>query len=313
VERRAFLKSASALALTACVPAGAQNVSRSGRRTVIYDTDLGDDVDDAFALALLCAMPNVRILGVTTAFGETAKRAELAAKLLRVLGKGSVPIYIGRSGDHKIGRQYEWAKGYRSSSIRPEPAVEFIRREIERAPGAVTLLPVGPLTNIGDLLTRYPELKPKIREVVIMGGAVHSGYNEKGPPEPEWNIRCDPQAARVLFSSGVPIIMAGLESTTMMKLDLERQKRLFAFGTPATDALAALTILWGNGVPTLFDPVAVAWACGHAFAETEPVAIRVEDNGMTRLADGPKHVSLLVRPRRDAFLDWYVQAFAHRR
>jgi len=275
---------------------------------VILDTDIGDDIDDAYALALLLSQPGVKLLGVTTTFGQTHERAELAAKLLRVAGRNDVPVYAGRAGDHQIGRQYAWARGFRSRSLKTGDAVEFMRREIERAPGEVTLIGIGPLTNLGDLLTRYPAAKSKIKRIVLMGGAVYVGYNNRPPATPEWNIRCDPAAARAVFSSGVPLVMAGLEVTTMMQLDAVRQKRIFARGAPLTDALAALTALWGNGTPTLFDPVAVAYTCGHAFCEEQPAHITVEDDGLTRLTDGATNAIVLIHPGKDAFLDWYTAA-----
>ena len=277
---------------------------------VIFDTDIGDDVDDAYALALLMSLPNAKVLGVTTAFGQTAERAEVAAKLLTIIGRKDVAVYAGRRGDARIGRQYEWARGFRSGAIKKQSAVEFMRSQILRDPGNVTLLAVGPLTNLGDLLSQHPEVKGKIKRIVIMGGAVRSGYNNQGPPTPEWNIKCDPAAARTVFTSGVPLTMAGLESTSMMQLDEERQKRLFAAGAPVTDALAALTILWGNKIPTLFDPVAVGHAFGHTFAETEGVAVQIENDGLTKLVSGSPNATLLVKPRKEAFLDWYVATVA---
>src|SRR5437588_11146139 len=93
---------------------------------IVLDTDIGDDIDDAYALALLVAQPDVKLLGVTTAFGQTRERAELAAKLLKAMGRGDVPVCAGRRGDHKIGRQYEWACGFRSKALRDEEAAEFI-------------------------------------------------------------------------------------------------------------------------------------------------------------------------------------------
>src|SRR5687768_9898999 len=87
---------------------------------VILDTDIGDDVDDAYALALLTSLPNARILGVTTAFGQTAERAEVAAKLLSVMGRKDIPVYAGRRGEAEIRRQYEWARGFRSAAIKKE-------------------------------------------------------------------------------------------------------------------------------------------------------------------------------------------------
>jgi purine nucleosidase len=275
---------------------------------VILDTDIGDDVDDAYALALLASLPNAKILGVTTAFGETGKRAEIAAKLLNVVGRPDVPVCAGRPGTSgKIGRQYDWAKGFKSPSMKSTPAADFMKSEIDKAPGEVTLIPVGALTNIGDLITKYPEVKGKIKQIVIMGGAVHLGYNNQPPPIVEWNIKCDPAAAKIVFNSGVPVVMAGLEVTTMMQLDAERQKRLFANGTQTTDALAALTNLWGNNVPTLFDPVAVAYALGHPFCDNEQRHVEVEDSGLTKITDGPTNVTVLINPKKNAFLDWYVE------
>lgn len=275
---------------------------------IILDTDIGDDVDDAYALGLLASLKDVRLVGVTTAFNNTAKRAELAAKLLSVMGRKDVPVCAGRSTGDGIGKQHEWAKGFRSRSMLKMSAVSFMKREIERRPGEVILVPIGALTNVGDLLTQHPEVKPKIKRIVMMGGAAYVGYGNEPPAEVEWNIRCDPKAAQTVFESGVPIVMAGLDATTMMQLDAERQKRMAAHGTRTTDAIAALRELWGNPTPTLFDPVAVAYACGHAFADEKPVRIQIEGEGMTRVVEGTPNATVLVNPRKEEFLDWYVEA-----
>lgn len=280
---------------------------------VILDTDIGDDVDDAYALALLASSPRVHLLGVTTTFGQTEKRAQIAAKLLAVMGRKNVPVYAGRRTSRATQRQYEWARDFQSNAVKSVPAVEFLKREIERAPKQVTIIAIGPLTNLGDLLLRYPQTRPKIKRIVLMGGAVYAGYNSLPPPVVEWNIYGDPRAAQTVFESGVPIVMAGLEATAMMRLDAERQKRLFGCGTPTTDALAALTTLWGLAVPILFDPVAVAYALGQSHWETERGHVTVDKSGLTRLTDGPPNAVILVRPRPDEFLDGYVAAFAPRR
>ena len=172
----------------------------------------------------------------------------------------------------------------------------------------MTLIGIGALTNYGDLLTTYPEVKTKIKRIVIMGGAAHVGYNNQAPPTPEWNIKCDVAAARVVYSSGVPLVMAGLEVTTMMQLDEARRKKIYAYGTPGTDALATLTALWGGNTPTLYDPVAVAYALGYSFADSEQQNITIDDDGLTRIGTGAANVTVLVKPQKDAFLDWYVEA-----
>ncbi|HEY3412613.1 MAG TPA: nucleoside hydrolase [Armatimonadota bacterium] len=298
------------LACAVCLlPAVSAHAAASAPRArFILDTDIGDDIDDAYALALLASRPNIELLGVTTTYGQTRERAEIAAKLLSVMRRPEIPVFAGRRGAAEIRRQYDWARGYKSRSLRAEDAVSFIRRQIERYPGEVTLICIGPLTNIGDLMSRYPQVRSKIARVVIMGGSILQGYGPTDPPAPEWNIRCDPAAARAVFQSGVPLTMAGLEVTTGMRLDSERQKRLFAVGTPTTNALAALTNLWGGGVPVLYDVVAVAHALGHSLCEGEPRCVRIDDDGMTRVVAGPSNVTLLLRPHEPALMDWYIES-----
>lgn len=293
-----------------CLCAQALAKPKADQEKIILDTDIGDDIDDAYALALLMNQPNMKVLGVTTAFGPTRQRADLAAKLLKVMGHGDVPVYAGRPTDKKPTKQHDWAKGYAGKNLKTEPAVEFLRREIERAPGEITLCAIGPLTNLGDLLTRYPETKPKIKRIVIMGGAVYVGYGTNPKPEPEWNIKCDVAAARAVYESGVPLVMAGLEVTAMMQLEKDHRIRIASAGTPTTDALMALTYLWEQATPTLFDPVAVAYACGHRFSDEERKRVIVEETGLTRIVDGTPNTTVLTKPRKDAFLDWYVGNFS---
>jgi purine nucleosidase len=274
---------------------------------VILDTDIGGDIDDAFALALLGSLPGIDIRGVVTADGQPLKRAQIAAKLLHVMGRPGVPVYPGLPTGGSPGRQYDWAKDFSSKSIKSTDPIAFMREEIEKAPGEITLIGIGPLGNLGALFTQFPETAKKVRSVVLMGGAFHVGYNNSPPPVPEFNIAQNPNAARVVFTSGAPLICAGLDVTTMMRLDEDRQKLLFAQGTPLTDALAALTNLWGNHIPVLYDPFAVAYATGHMYCDKTDEAVAVEPNGLTRIVDGPKNATVLVRPQKDAFLDWYVQ------
>jgi len=287
----------------------AQRTSQdSNKMKIILDTDIGDDIDDVYALALLATRPNVQLLGVTTAWGYTRERAQLAAKFLKVIGKPDIPVYAGRRGDAQIRDQYLWAKDYSGHNIKSEEAVAFLKRSIDQHPGEITLVAVGPLVNIGDLLTRYPDVKPKIKRIVIMGGSVHVGYNNQAPIVAEWNIKCDPRAARIVYTSGVPLVMAGLEVTTMMKYDAPHQRKLYACGTPLTDALAALTYLWNNPVPTLYDPVAVAYALGESHCEHEQRHVEVMDDGITKITDGAPNCTVLINANKDAFLDWYTDS-----
>jgi len=303
------------LTLTLTISSSAQmaSSSRTNVAKVILDTDIGGDVDDAYALSLLVSLREASILGVTTVSGPTEQRAQLAAKLLMILGRSEIPVYAGRRGDQPMNRQYEWARGFHSTNLRKVSAVEFLHDQIQSAPGEITLIAIGPLTNLGDLFTRYPETARQIKRVVIMGGAIYVGYDSKPPAVPEYNIKCDPKSARTVFASGAPVTMVGLDATAMMQLDEERQKRLFAVGTSATDALAALTNLWGNRIPTLFDPMAVAYALGHRFADDQQQHVAVDEDGLTRIADGPRDITILFNPQKEAFLDWYITVHAPKR
>jgi inosine-uridine nucleoside N-ribohydrolase len=102
--------------------------------------------------------------------------------------------------------------------------------------------------------------------------------------------------------------MAGLEVTAMMKFDAPHQRRLYACGTPLTDALAALTYLWNNPVPTLYDPVAVAYAIGESHCEEEQKHVEVMDDGITKITDGAPNCTVLINARKDEFLNWYTDA-----
>ncbi len=276
---------------------------------VILDTDIGDDIDDAYALAALATIPHCQLLGVTTTYGHTEDRARLAAKLLKVMGRMDVPVYAGKHSDHSVGRQMDWAKDYTGKNVKSETAVEFLKSIIEKHPGEVTIVAIGALTNIGELVTRYPKLVSKIHRIVIMGGSVYSGYGAATtPPQVEWNIKCDPAGARKVFQCGAVITMAGLEATSTMQFDADHQKRLFAIGTPTTDALAALTSLWGGGTPTQFDVMAVAHALGYSFCETDSIHVDITDVGMTVKGTGTINAGLLLHPQKEPFLNWYISA-----
>jgi inosine-uridine nucleoside N-ribohydrolase len=275
---------------------------------VILDTDIGDDIDDAYALAALATVPECHLLGVTTTYGHTEDRAKIAGKLLKLMGRPDVPVHAGRHGDAGVGRQFQWAKGYTGKNLKPQPAVDFLKETIEQHPGEITIVAIGALTNIGDLVSAHPEIVSKIHRIVIMGGSVYTGYGTSPTPQVEWNIKCDPAAARAVFNCGAVITVAGLEATAMMQFDLERQKKLFSIGTPTTDALAALTNLWGGNIPTQFDVMAVANALGHNFCDTDMIHIDVTDDGMTHKGSGTTNAALLVHPQKEPFLDWYITA-----
>jgi purine nucleosidase len=280
---------------------------------ILLDTDIGTDIDDAFALALILRSPELALLGVTTVSGDTQARARLAAKILWDAKWPAVQVAAGEPGKPLPIEQCRWADGFLSPALTPQSAVEFLRHQIESRPGEITLVPIGPLTNIGRLLHDYPEEGKKIKRLVLMGGSVRRGYAPNSAPEAEYNIAQDPQAAQVVFNSGVPILMVPLDVTAMLELDAEARHRVFTQLTPLTNDLTILYHLWNRPTPILFDPMAVAMLLDPTLCETQELHIEVDDKGFTRVVEGkPPNATVALKTDSKRFLEFYLNRVAPR-
>jgi purine nucleosidase len=278
---------------------------------ILFDTDIGTDVDDAFALALILRSPEFELLGVTTASGDTQARARLAAKMLQEAGRPEVPVVAGEPEKPLPIDQTRWADGFASPAIRSKKAVDFLNEEIDKRPGEITLVPVGPLTNVGALLKAHPEVAKKIKRIVLMGGSVAHSYGDSPQPVAEYNIAQDPEAAQVVFTSGVPILMAPLDVTAMLQLDENGRHRIFTHLTPLTDALTLLYHLWNHPTPTLFDPMAVAMLIDPSLCETKEMAIEVDEEGFTRPVEGKKpNATVALKTNPAKFFELYLSRVA---
>jgi len=294
--------------------AGGQSSSRL-KIPVILDTDIGTDIDDAFALALILKSPELELLGVTTVSGDTQARARLAAKLLWEAGGAwrKVPVYAGEPGTPQPSDQARWATPFTSPALHANGAVNFLRQQINRHPGDITIIAIGELTNLAAVLKSDPSTAQKIKRVALMGGSVARGYAPDSKPEPEWNIKSNPRAAQIVFSSGVPILMAPLDVTAMLQLDAAGRRRVFTQLTPITNTLVILYYLWGKETPTLFDPMAVAMLIDPGLCQTQERAIAVDAQGFTRVVEGPpRRASVTVGMQTDPkkFFEFYLDRVA---
>ena len=282
---------------------------------IILDTDIGTDVDDAFALALALASRRRSTCKASTTVGSDAvDRAWMVCRLLTAVGRREVPVAWGRDPQPKseIEGQYQYRHHpapifNRTSKPVKESAVEFLYAKLKAQPGKLTLVPIGPLTNIARLLTEHPDCKPWIKRIVLMGGSVRIGYDGKAPPIAEWNIKLDIAAAKTVFTSGVPLVVAPLDATTMLKLEDPLRSPLFAACTPLTFQVQALYQLWNSPTPTLFDPVAVALVFNETFCTMEDLNLEVDDKGFTRLGKGKANSRVATAIKGDEFLKWYVE------
>jgi len=263
------------------------------KQKVIFDCDLGDDIDDAYALSLLLTMQDrYEILGITTCYGRTEDRARLAQKLLFETGHSYIPVYVGRNTSTQNERsnwfaeQFYYAKGYQSFPKINPSASEFIQASLHKYPGEIVIFSVGPVTNFGDIIDKDPEVLKKAKAIYAMFGSFSMGYTAKPPIDAEWNVVVDIPSAKKFVKSGARIIYAGLDVTAMVKLDRSNRDRILYRQSPMTNALSALYTLWGNETPTLFDPVAIGMEAYPSLFQTEKVHIEVDDKGFTRIIVG---------------------------
>jgi len=284
------------------------SLAAPARLPVILDTDLGADIDDAFALALVLASPEVDLRGVTTVSDDAFTRAMIACRFLDAAGRRDIPVAAGRPRRETPAVVGQYQYGLRAARKQPERelAVEFLYKQLQARPGEITLITVGDLTNLGELITRHPEAKPWIKRVIIMGGSIRVGYRGQPPPEREWNIRSDVKSAQVLFRSGVPLVVAPLDAT-LVRFTEPFRRRVFETRNTICQELWSLYELWDKPTPTLFDPVAVALAFDESFVTMQQLRIEVDDQGFTRELPGESNCRVAMSIRADAFLDWYVQ------
>ncbi len=260
------------------------------KQKVILDCDLGGDIDDAFALALVLTSPEFEVLGITMDHGLTEKRARIACKMLYKTGMEHIPVAVGRQTPRVVGKdvelasyrpQFYWAEGF--SKVKPvkKPAVDFIIDMLRKYPNEVILFTVGPVTNIGDIIKKDPEALKLAKHIYSMFGSFYLGYGSDPVPDAEWNVRGDVSSSKLFADSGAPITYAGLDITTFVTLEKERRLKLLMRQSPLTNSLCALYSLWGNETPVLFDVVAVSMAIWPELFVTRPANVRVIDGGFT--------------------------------
>ncbi len=189
------------------------------KQKIIIDTDIGDDIDDAFAIQYALMHPDIDLLGVTTVYKNALQRALMTKNLLNKNGRGDIKVYVGN--DNPISEPlkpfiYEknvngktqllsFENSIAQSHIETQSAVDFIVETADKNPAEITLICIGPLTNIARAILKAPESMRNFKQLLIMGG------NYKG--HLEWNIMCDPEAADIVFNSGLNVKCVGSDLT----------------------------------------------------------------------------------------------------
>ncbi len=229
--------------------------------SIILDTDIGDDVDDALALAVALHSPEIEVVGITTVFRDAPRRALLTREVLRVFGRSDIPVFAGCSqpllpdwenfpGGKQLGRQFEtldaavqWDESRHAVDYLIQTAREFAGRG-ER----LTLVPIGALTNIALAFHLAPDIVSSV-SVRLMGGLW-------GRADKEWNILCDPEAAAMVLGSGADLTLVTIDVTEQVVLSDEQNQRFFDSAEPGARFLGELIKLWGHRV-VLHDPLTI--------------------------------------------------------
>jgi len=262
--------------------------------SLIIDTDPGQD--DAVAILLALASPEINLLGITTVAGNVplALTQENARKICDLAGRTDMQVFAGL--DRPLVRPLVTAEHVHGRTgldgpVLPDPetplqeqhAVDYIIDTLRREPaGSVTLAPIGPLSNIAMAMQRAPDIIPRIRQIILMGGA----YFEVGniTPAAEFNIYVDPHAAQIVFASGVPITMMPLDVTHKALTRTDRVAALRAIGNRTGVAVAEMLEFferfdeakYGSDGGPLHDPCTVAWMIAPDIFNGRPCNVEIE-------------------------------------
>lgn len=265
---------------------------------MLLDTDIGDDIDDAWALSLCLTNPQIDLLGVSTVYGDTVARSVIARWLVKASGK-RVEVAAGES--HPMGKTVQ---PHRPNQMKAIPSEDEERIKVGRTDGVaflaeklkafkgeeLVLLTIGPLTNAAKLLTEHPEAAKKITKIVSMVGTLLPEH-----PHPEYNASVDPKATRILFESGKPLTMIGLDVTLRCRFSEADLEELSRSEKLLTRRLLALTKAWQDDhrltdgsllLPILHDPLAALVVVETELVTLTPMKIFLDEEGRTLREEG---------------------------
>jgi len=309
MSRRSFLSAAAGAAAAARAAQAAGDrpgptvrdtfgLARAGKKIpVVFDTDVGGDIDDTWALAMLLKSPELDVKLVTSDSGNDTYRARILAKMLEVAGRTDIPVGIGcRPGDKK-GRQSAWLGDYdlaRYPGTVHRDGVGAIIDTIRASRDPITLVAIGPVPNLAEVLRRAPDVARRAR-FVGMHGSVRRGYGGSEEISAEYNVRACPEGLQAVFAAPWEVSVTPLDTCGIVHLEGAKYQKILRCNDPVVEALVANYRAWcaargGKGVPdpdqrssTLFDTVAVYMAFSENLLGMETLPLRVTDDGFTKI------------------------------
>lgn len=308
--------------------------SARAARPVILDTDICDDIDDTWALALLLKSPELDCRLVVTAVGDTQAKAKIVAKFLEKAGRTDIPVGVGVKQSDGPHRQMGWVKDYDLASYSGKVHKDGVQAMIDaimNSPSRVTLIALGPLPNVAEALKREPRIAEKA-DFVGMHGSVFIGYGGKDTPDAEYNVVKDVDAAKRTFTAAWPMTITPLDTCGLVEVDGPSYQLLLKSDSAIVRSLLENYRLWyldglkdrkdldeagrirmtdeklSHSSTTLFDTVAIYLAVSRDLVEMKEVPLRVTDDGFTRVETGAKAVNCAVKWKDlDGYETWLVE------
>jgi purine nucleosidase len=326
VDRRDFLRlgavGAAAFAgrRSAAAADPAASAPATGRVPVLFDTDIGSDIDDSVALAYLLSQRRCELLGITTVSSHPQIRAQLCDAVCQAFGRQNVPVHSGTGPALLVARRQREVpqKSVLSNwphreDFAPNTAVDFMRNTIRSRPGEITLLSVGPATNSALLFALDPEIPSLLRQHVMMNGVYRVFSDMQGMTE--WNTICDPHATAIAMNADVPrTVCIGLDVTERCRMASQECRCRFSAGP--LRIIGEMAEVWFTRRPeiTFHDPLAAAVIFEPSLCKLETGTVRVELQSDQLLGatvfkanTGPKRHHVAVDVNAEAFLDHYYK------
>ncbi len=304
--------------LSSCASGGKPSLFEDKRIPVIFDTDICDDIDDTWALAMLLQSPEFDVKLITTEVGNTRSKAKTVAKFLQTVGRTDIPIGIGVQQHQRSHRQDAWAADYELSSYPGKVHADGVKALIDtimKSNKPITLIAVGPVPNIAAALKREPKIANKAR-FVGMHGSVRRGYGGKLSPDAEYNVKAFIKEAQDVFTAPWEMTITPLDTCGVVQLEGRKYQKVLTRNSILTRALMENYRAWykqgilsgkkdldeaeiekqvdqklNSSSTTLFDTVAIYLAMSTELAQMEKLGIRVTDDGFTRIDKNAKVIN----------------------
>ena len=321
--------------LSSCALDNNPSSSRRGKIPVIFDTDICDDIDDTWALALLLQSPEFDVKLITTAVRNTPSKAKVVAKFLETVGRTDIPVGIGVQQSKASHRQQAWIKDYELSSYPGtiyEDGVQALIDTIMKSRRPIKVVAVGPLPNIAAALEREPRIAQKA-EFVGMHGSIYRGYGGSSKPSAEYNVVAFVKESQKVFTAPWDMTITPLDTCGIVQLKGQKYQKVLKRNSLLTRALIENYCAWykqgiinqnkdlseaevnkrveqklNSSSTTLFDTVGIYLAMSTELVKMERLGIRVTDDGYTRIDENAKVINCAIEWKDlGAFEDFLVE------